>query len=410
MSLFKRAFVRGVTQELTRRGLAAFPSKEAADAASDAVADAMPGPEISEESGHQPDVVAEAANKLMEIAQMLMAQSGGAAPHEAEAALAGGAGGPPMPPPSDEASKTSALLMKFAQEVDLNQLAAKVAEEVMVKAAEETKVAAGTGSLVQGGDKQNTPAAAAKNDTVAAMDEKNRPQGKYLTGVGNTDMKTRPAMIGELKPQPEQPANSPAGSNSLTEDEHKSASLRAKLANKLVELHNGKDLNSQEQAAKHDTVAELDLKFRPTKKYVVSPGGANFKEPQDTRVGKETPHPAAPSNSPSGSNSVIEASKAAEEDAFLLLFSKTAADVKDYLPPSIQDADLKVACISEMIGMDHDGRQDRINTLWEMHHKVAGDVSKMVEEMKKKDKKGGEEKKASTILDRVREIATQPKA
>ena len=388
MGLFKRAAARGVAHELVRNKLAAFPSKEAMDEAADAVADAHEGmPEVSGEGGHSPEHLAEVANKLMEIAHAMMAEAGqaGAAPAEE--------------------------LGKEAAAADYEDLAVSVAVQCMEKSAAEVKQA---GALVEGGDKGNSPEQAAQVGEVAKLDEKQRPQGTYQVAMGDTALDTSKGHIGDLSKSDKTPKNSPEGSNSVNEDAKK-AEL-AKIANKLVGLHDGKNENSPSEAAKHDTVAQLDQKQRPQGKYLVGQGNANIKEPADARIGKEMPHPNGPKNSPSGTNSVIEASKVSEEDAFLTLFKKTAADVGPYLPTMSDDE--KVAAITRMIGYNHDERQNYLNEL----HKVAEDKSvgmkgdeskhglhtdhnKYKKDPEHKDEIGHAQKKESALLTRIREIA-----
>jgi len=425
MGLFKRAAARGVAHELVRRGVVAFPSKEAMDEAADAVADANPEmPEMSPEGGHSPEELAAVANKLMEIAHALMEQAGAAAPGSPEA------GGPPMPegmeappPPSPEAAKMSMDLTKTAADADYETVAAAIAVECMDKAASETKMAT-TGALIHGGDKQNTPEAAASVGELADLDKKQRPQGAYQVAVGDTAMDTMKGHIGDLSKHPTGPHNSPAGSNSLLHDVgHKAASLDAelkKIANKLVGLHDGHDKNKLTDAAKYDQLAALDQKNRPQGKYLVGQGNANFSEPQAHRVGAEMPHPNGPKNSPSGTNSVIEASKTSEEDAFLLLFKKTASDVGPYLPGTLND-DEKVAAITRMIGYDHGARQSFLDSLYadkkanegmkgdESKHGKKTDHNKYKTDPEHKDEIGTAQKE-SALLSRIREIAASSAA
>ena len=425
MGLFKRAAVRGVAHELVRSGMVSFPSKEAMDEAADAVADSPDTggmPEMSGEGGHSPEELAAAANKLMEIAHALMEQAGAAAPGSPEA------GGPPMPPgmdapppPSPEAAKQAAELSKTAAASDYETVASDVALACMEKAAAEVKLSAG-GALIHGGDKGNDASQAAQHGEVAALDKKQRPEGAYHTGVGKTELSTIGGLIGDMSKHPKGPANSPSGSNSVSSDagSSKAAGLDAelkKIANKLVGLHDGKDKNKLTDAAKIDTVAQLDNKARPQGKYLVGVGNANFSEPQTHRIGHEEAHPNAPKNSPSGTNSVIQASKTSEEDAFLVLFKKTAEDVGPYLPEMDQDA--KVAAISRMIGYDHDARQAYLTTL-HAEKKAAegamkGDESKGSHDKYKKDPEhkdevGESQKKESALLGRIREIAASASA
>ena len=428
MGLFKRAAARGVAHELVRRGVIAFPSKEAMDEAADAVADSPAAggmPEMSPEGGHSPEELASVANKLMEIAHALMEQAGASAP---------GAGGMPPgmehegaapegPPPSPEAAKAAMDLTKTAAEADYQDLASSIAVACMEKAAAEVKQASG-GALIMGGDKGNDASQAAQHGEVAALDKKQRPEGAYHHGVGKTELETMKGHIGDLSKNPKGPANSPSGSNSVSSDAgaSKAAGLDAelkKIANKLVGLHDGEDKNKLTDAAKIDTLAKLDNKNRPQGKYHVGQGNANFSEPQTHRIGHEEPHPMAPKNSPSGTNSVIQASKTSEEDAFLVLFKKTAEDVGPYLPTMSDDE--KVAAISRMIGYDHDARQEYLTTLhtekkssdMKDEKGMKGDESKP-EKYKKdpehKDEMGKEHKKESALLGKIREIAATASA
>lgn len=423
MGLFKRAAVRGVAYEMVRNGIIAFPSKEAMDEAADAVADApSPAPaggmpEMSGEGGHSPEELAQVAQKLMEIAHALMEQAGASAP---------GAGGMPPgmehegaapegPPPSPEAAKMSMDLTKTAAASDYQTVAAEVAVQCMDKAASEVKQATG-GALIHGGDKGNDASQAAQHGEVAELDKKQRPEGAYHHGVGKTELDTIKGLIGDMSKNPEGPKNTPGGSNSVSQDagSSKQGSLDAelkKIANKLVGLHDGTDKNKLTDAAKIDTVAQLDQKNRPQGKYHVGRGNANIKEDEAARIGKEQPHPNAPKNSPSGTNSIIDASKTSEEEAFVTLFKKTAADVGPYLPEMGEDE--KVAAISRMIGYDHDQRQEYLNTL-HSEKKAAegmkGDESKYKKGPGHKDAGGEPQKKESALLGRIREIAASASA
>lgn len=403
MGLFKRAAIRGVAYEMVRQGVCAFPTKEAMEEAADAVADAHPEmPETSPEGGHSPEELAEAAQQLMEIAHALMEQAGAAGGPPMEE------GGPPSMPPSPEAAKEAEELSKTAAASDYETVAQEMAIGCMEKAAAEVKAAA-SGALIQGGDKGNDPSQAAQHGEIAALDKKQRPEGMYHVGQGKTDMDLMAGHIGDVSKHPGGPANSPSGTNSVNSDASKSAALK-KIANKLVGLHDGTDKNKLTDAAKVDTLAQLDHKNRPQGTYLVGQGNANFSEPQAHRVGKEMPHPNGPKNSPSGTNSVIEASKTSEEDAFLVLFKKTAEDVGPALPKSLSD-DEKVAAISRMIGFDRDARQAYITELYtkqaESEEGMKGDESKSDEDGDKAKKKSEEpaQKKESSLLNRIREIA-----
>lgn len=348
MGMFKRAAARGVAYGLAATGAVQFPSKQAMDEAADQVADSMGGmPELPPQGADAPPAdadVAMIAQKLMEIAQQLMAQ--------------GGAG----------AQAPAAELGKQAAASDLEAVAAEEAVACMDKAAAET------GTLAGQGKSTNTPEESAKVDSVGALDTKQRPQGEYLTGVGNTSLDTSAGQIGASKSPTVAPNASPSGENSVTQGTKSAEALRLsinKVANALIGM-GGQKGNSMAQAAKNDPVAALDLKNRPLGTYVVEPGGANFSEPQAARVGLEKKPDVTPNASPSGSNSVTEASKTSAEEqedaAYVLLFKKTAAAVKEHLPSELSE-DEKIAAVSAMIGLDTNGRQQYLGQLKEAAEK-----------------------------------------
>ena len=86
-------------------------------------------------------------------------------------------------------------LVKQASQRDLGERAMIVASYYMQKAADE-------GSLVPSGP--NTLAAAAAHDQIAAVDQTNRPEGRYGVPIGTTDMPV-PGMIGREMAAPGAP-------------------------------------------------------------------------------------------------------------------------------------------------------------------------------------------------------------
>lgn len=402
MGLFKRAAVRGIAHELVRQGLAVFPSKEAMDAAADGLADAMDDnamPEVTGPEGHSPEDLAAIGQHLIEVGHQMLEQAGGAGgPPEVE-------GGPPTPPEKPEVAKEAAELIKSAGASDYDTVASDVAIECMQKVAAEEELARQklANKLVGlAGSSPNTLGAAAKSDTTAELDKKNRPEGYALEGMGKSKLETMSGHVGDLTNHPKGPNTTPPGSNSLTQDASKSAALDAALktaASKLVGLAGHKD-NSLAAAAKTDEMAALDKKNRPDGKYLVGVGNANFSEAAAARVGHEQPHPEAPKTAPAGSNSVTQASKSAEEEAFLTLFKKTAEDVAPYLPKQLAEAE-KVAAITHMLGFNHEQRQSYLTALYE---KVAS------VEASKSDAAGTEGQKESSLMTQIRDIAATASA
>jgi hypothetical protein len=84
------------------------------------------------------------------------------------------------------------------------------------------KIASGTGSLVTGdnAEQSNTPANASKESPLAALDEKNRPQGTYAKGekgVGTTELDTKPGVVGKEQPHEKAPGATDSKPNSIVE-------------------------------------------------------------------------------------------------------------------------------------------------------------------------------------------------
>lgn len=392
MGMFKRAAARGIAHELVRSGQCSFPSKQAMDAAADAIADAAPGmPEVTPPEGHSPEHVALVANKLIEMAHELMASAG-----------------PQGAPAAAEVAKTSAA-------ADYETLASDVAVECMDKAAAEVKQA---GSLMHGGDKQNTPAAAAKENEVAALDAKQRAQGKHLVGVGSTQMHTESGAIGDLGKHPEQPSNTVSGANSLS----KAAYERIIYKHAQALMKGGDKQNTPAAAAKTNDVAALDQAQRPQGKYLVGQGNANIDVPNEAHVGREHPATVQPKNKAVGSNSVTQASKMAglseDEQAYLSLFQKTAADVAAYLPAALTD-DAKIAALQRMVPMSTQERQAELDRLYKsastLPEALADLKADEPKEKKKKDETpeaegaAEESKKESALLTQIRGIAAGTK-
>jgi hypothetical protein len=425
MGMFKRAAVRGMAHTMVRRNVIAFPSKLAMDAAVDAVADSMPMPELPE-GGHDPEQVAVVAQKLMEIAHQLQEQAGigtmpGAPPEATPLPKEPPGGGPPSEE-SKDAAKEAAWLHKSAAYLPVEQHATDAVVAIMHKTAaeEQAKQANASGALMHGGDKPNTAAEAAKNDSVAALDRKQRPDGEYTGTNGHTSLETAKGELGHQGAATVQPTNSPSGTNSVNSDAHKQAALRlraalSKQASSLIGVASpGSTKNKENDAAMTDSVAKLDLKNRPAGAYQVSPGGANFSEPQAARIGTEQKHPMAPTNTPSGTNSVMQASKlSAEDEAFVLTFRKCASDVMTSLPEVFTEAE-KIAAVKAMMGLDRDGRQAWI---LDAHAKVAAaktnqntDHNKYRRDPEHKDEIGDPQTKESALLDAVRAAANTPAA
>ncbi len=116
------------------------------------------------------------------------------------------------------ASASSVLQAKTAAATSLGDRAAEVAASVMNKVASESLI-------MQGGQHENTPEAAAAHDQLARLDQKNRPQGTYLVGVGNTEMPSG-GVVGKEMVHPKAPGATASLSNSLLDHTAKAAEDR----------------------------------------------------------------------------------------------------------------------------------------------------------------------------------------
>lgn len=355
MSLFKRAYARGINDELIRLGYVRYPTKEAADEIADAVGDQMPQDPAAGMAGADaagagapvsPETAADVAATLIDAANKLVSETGGAG----------------MEGPAAEELKTSA-----AQ--DLNTRAFQQAEAVMMKAAEETKLA--LGSTIEGGDKGNTMAESQIGET--AMENKNRPQGQHVVGVGNTNYPVGQGAVGtEQVPAPKAPGNSPTGSNSVIEQSKMGSQLQA-IIRKVAAAGMGSTIgggdkgNTLAQAGALTGEGKLEADRRP-EGYAMGARGKGWGEvPSSAVVGTEQKHPQTPGESPAGTNSVIQASKTGSEDPFIALFQKTATEVAGFLPVNMPE-EQKIAHIRQMMGLTEGERNEYIGLL----HKEAG--------------------------------------
>lgn len=340
MSLFKRAYVRGINDELVRLGLVRYPVKEAADEIADAVGDQLPAEPAAEPVS--PETAADVAATLVDAANKLVSETQGE-----------GLGGA-----EEEALKTSA-----AQ--DLDTRAHEQAYFCMVKAAEEVKQA--EGSTIEGGDKGNKPTDTAQAE--AQMENKNRPE-QYanvgVSGVGSTSSGAGrgTGVIGNEQPQPAAPKESPSGSNSVIQ-QSKMGSLREII--QRVALQKQAEGSTIEGGDKGNTMADataaetqMEAANRPEGyAHLGRPGmgETDLTVPPGANVGVEQAHPKAPAETPPGAlppssaNSIVENSKTSEADPFLLLFKKTAEEVAPFLPKTLAQDD-KIAHVRRMMGMN----------------------------------------------------------
>lgn len=184
--LFKRAYVRGLNSELSRRGAVSYPTKEAADYVADYVADnsGMPDP-VDAPAQLTKEASLELCNALVSASNELRTKVGSFDNTFAKTAAA-----------SDPITSANAD-----------------AWAIMEKCASET------GSLVQGGDKPNDQPDAAANNAEAALEAQRRPEN-YANlgerGVGNLERKGQ-GNVGSEETHPEAPRATNSESNSVTQ-------------------------------------------------------------------------------------------------------------------------------------------------------------------------------------------------
>ena len=320
--MFKNAYVRGVQNALIQSGHVAFPDEETACKVADYIANASKIDPLAE-GGIPTQVTAKIAEAVIDASNWF----------------------------KDKGYK-AASFSKLASMDDLSKLAHQHTMDLMQKAAE--------GSTIEGGDKGNSE----KTTAEGKMDEKARPDGYAENSRGKTDVDVRPGQVGKEEEHPNKPSESPSGDNSVKEQ-----SRTAALLSFIKKTAEGSTILGGDKGNKEPTNAEgkMDTAMRPPG-YAVLPGQGSLGELMQrfdgqSAVGKEAPHPNAPSNSPSGSNSIIETSgKNAEDQAYLMVFKKTASEVGQYLPAGLTD-DIKVAHVRACMGMTNEERAHYLHGL-----------------------------------------------
>lgn len=328
--MFKKAYVRGILSGLVQSGQAAFPSEEKAAACADYVAERIDIPLFDEKSA------------AVQVPLAVTAKVAGA-----------------LIDASNAFKQAGEKLVEPAKLASVEDLAKVAHAHVMhlMKIAE--------GSTIEGGDKGNKPEGAPAAETK--MDNAARPAGYAEDSRGKTEVDTRPGAVGKEQEHPKAPSESPSGDNSVKEQ-----SRTAALGEMIKKMAEGSTLLGGDKGNKPDqaTAAEskMDHAARPWPSYAnfgergqgsAGEMAAHVKGP--AVVGRETPHPNAPSNSPSGTNSVIEHSqKAAEDAAFLSVFKKTAAEVLPHMEGLELNEDEKIAHVKTMMGYTDEQRARHI--------------------------------------------------
>jgi hypothetical protein len=240
MSIFKQAYARGVTESLLRRGHLKVASHEIAEKIADAVGERILFDPTA--ANLPPAHTAEVAAAILKEAEDTGSLVVGGDPTQANTPE--NAAGDDSTAAMDQETRPEGEYLEGAGETVMPEQAAQVGLEVPHPAAPGTtdpgansvnknaslsnilKKLADTGSLVTGGDptQANTPENAAKDDSTAAMDQKERPEGAYVEGAGNTALSAAGAAVG--KETPATPGTTDAGTNSAVEASKNAAYLQ----------------------------------------------------------------------------------------------------------------------------------------------------------------------------------------
>lgn len=190
MGLHKTSMVHGIGAYLEQRGLIGWASEKVASDVYEHIAGQLQGPEQLPAAGLDP-------SSAYKIAQMISNT-------HADLARQGYGG-----------DRSLAMQKQAAAQNDVENLAIMTAGSLMQKRAD--------AMILNGGEHTNR--AGESPDTLARLDQMQRPQGQYLTGVGNTDMPEGPSSWSS-QPHPVGHGNTVPVNNSIT----KGASYNTKQA------------------------------------------------------------------------------------------------------------------------------------------------------------------------------------
>lgn len=311
--MFKQAYARGVALAVIQGGRAQFSDGGDAIKVADYIAE-----NLDFDPANPGDATAKIANTVIDASNRIRQQRPGF---------------------------KAASFNRIENQTDLEKVAQANATHLMEEAEKRAE-----GSTIEGGDKGNTQAESPQGETK--MDAAQRPPGYAEDSRGKTEVDTRPGAVGKEQDQPNRPAESPTGGNSATEQ-----SRTASLSDLMRKIAEGTTIMGGDKGNKEPTTAEgkMDMTQRPHGYAVLPTQGALGELMSQAKgpaiIGRETPQPNSPGESPSGSNSVTQHSaKAAAEDPWIAVFKKTAAECIPYIPSTLSE-DEKVAHIRACMGM-----------------------------------------------------------
>lgn len=313
MTMFKQAYARGVALAVIQGGRAQFEDGGDAIKVADYVAE-----RLDFDPANPGDATAKIANTVIDASNRIRKQRPGF---------------------------KAASFNRIESQADLEKVAQANATHLMEEAEKRAE-----GSTIEGGDKGNTQTESPQGETK--MDAAQRPPGYAEDSRGKTEVDTRPGAVGKEQDQPNRPHESPTGGNSATEQ-----SRTASLSDLMRKVAEGTTILGGDKGNKEPTTAEgkMDMTQRPHGYAVLPTQGALGELMGQAKgpaiIGRETPQPNGPGESPSGSNSVTQHSaKAAAEDPWIAVFKKTAAECVPFIPSALSE-DEKIAHVRACMGM-----------------------------------------------------------
>ncbi len=178
--LNKDLTVHGVGSYLEHRGYVAWANEKVAADVYYRIADMLDGPDTLPEAGLAPESALKVGQLIIQAHNELGPKGYGGDPSLRKTAASRD--------PRDQAVEAAALLMNLYKQADA--------------------------LIMQGGQHTNRPGESP--ESIAKLDQHNRPQGAYLVGMGNSDMKVPGgAVVGRETEHPHAPANTAPTPNSL---------------------------------------------------------------------------------------------------------------------------------------------------------------------------------------------------
>ena len=198
MGLHKTSMVHGIGAYLEQRGLIGWASEKVASDVYEHIAGQLQGPEELPAAGLDPSSAVKIANMIQRTHNDLVPQ---------------GFGG----------DRSLAMQKQAAAQDNVENLAIMTAGSLMQKRAD--------AMIMQGGQHTNRPGESP--DTLARLDQMQRPQGQYLVGVGHSDFPDGPASWSS-QPHPVGHTNTVPVSNSITKNAGYTKQAWAGMANEFI--------------------------------------------------------------------------------------------------------------------------------------------------------------------------------